>query len=139
VCRRHWAAAAGWGKPKDGPLYIVMSSDNRAGDDQNYLFTHRRLLSTVNLAEGSARLFANHRVSVGRPGEFRRPPFTRLRLIVSSALRRFRTALTDEGLLLGKLVFGSIAPRPPTLAPSVCLRLRSDVGDPSLHRALTKH
>jgi hypothetical protein len=30
-------------------------------------------------------------------------------------------------------------PRPPTLAPSVCLRLRSDVGDPSLHRALTKH
>jgi hypothetical protein len=30
-------------------------------------------------------------------------------------------------------------PRPPTLAPSVCLRLRADVGDPSLHRALTKH
>jgi hypothetical protein len=30
-------------------------------------------------------------------------------LIVSSAHLEFRTALTDEGLLLGKLAFGSLA------------------------------
>jgi hypothetical protein len=69
--------------------------------------------------------FSGRHVSVGRPGEFRRPIFTRLRSIVSSALRRVRTALTDEGLLLGKLVFGSIAPARPRWKPSVYIRLRS--------------
>jgi hypothetical protein len=69
--------------------------------------------------------FSDRHVSVGRPGEFRRPFFTRLRLIVSSALSRFRTALTDEGLLLGKMVFGSIALARPRWKPSACIRLRS--------------
>jgi hypothetical protein len=33
-------------------------------------------------------------------------------LVVSSAHLESRTALTDEGLLLGKMAFGSVMPRP---------------------------
>jgi hypothetical protein len=90
------------------PLFIVMSPDNRADDNQNYSFTQQQPLITVNFPRGNARLFSGYHVSVGRSGEFRRPFFTPTRSIVSSAHRRLRTALTDEGLLLGKLVFGSL-------------------------------
>jgi hypothetical protein len=69
--------------------------------------------------------FSGRHVSVGRPGEFRRPVFTRLRSFVSSALCEARTALTDEGLLLGKLVFGNIALVRPRWKPSACIRFRS--------------
>jgi hypothetical protein len=68
--------------------------------------------------------FSGRRVSVGRPGEFRRPVFTRLRSFVSSALCGARTALTDKGLLLGKWVFGSIAFVRPCWEPLACIRFR---------------
>jgi hypothetical protein len=45
-------------------------------------------------------------------------------LVVSSAHLEDGTALTDEGLLLGKMVFGSILPRPAGLSVSAHARLR---------------
>jgi hypothetical protein len=45
------------------------------------------------------------------------------KLVVSSDHLEGRTALTDEGLLLGKMAFGSILPRPARLLVSVHARL----------------
>jgi hypothetical protein len=45
-------------------------------------------------------------------------------LIVGSAHLKGRTTLTDEGLLLGKMVFGSVMPRPARCSASVSVRLR---------------
>jgi hypothetical protein len=45
-------------------------------------------------------------------------------LVVSSAHLEDGMALTDEGLMLGKMVFGSILPRPAGLSVSAHARLR---------------
>jgi hypothetical protein len=49
---------------------------------------------------------------MGRPWEFRSPFSPYEELFVSSAHLRSGTALTDEGLLLGNMAFGSILSRP---------------------------
>jgi hypothetical protein len=61
---------------------------------------------------------------VGRPWEFeaRFSPYEEL--VVSSAHLEDGTALTDEGLLLGKMAFGSILPRQARLSFSAHARLR---------------
>jgi hypothetical protein len=59
--------------------------------------------------------------SVGVPKPVFRPVKV---LIVSSAHLKGRTALTNEGLLLGKMVFGSVMPRPARWSASIRVRLR---------------
>jgi hypothetical protein len=49
---------------------------------------------------------------MGRPWEFRSPFFPYEELFVSSAYLRRGTALTDEGLLLGNMAFGSVLSQP---------------------------
>jgi hypothetical protein len=76
-------------------------------------------------SKGQNASFTLASVSVGRPVGVPKPVFHPVKvLIVSSAHLKGRTALTDEGLLLGKMVFGSVTPRPARCSASVSVRLR---------------
>jgi hypothetical protein len=83
---------------------------------QIYLFTPTITSHNGKVSKGKNTSFTRIRVSVGYPWEFRSPFSPCKELVVSSAL-------TDEGLLLGKMVFGSILPRPAGLSVSAHARL----------------
>jgi hypothetical protein len=76
------------------------------------------------VSKGQNTSFTRVRVSVGRSWEFRSPFSPYEELVVSSAYLEDGTTLTDEGLLLGKMVFGSILPRPAGLSASARARFR---------------
>jgi hypothetical protein len=91
---------------------------------QIYLFTPTITSHNGKVSKGQNASFTRIHVSVGRPWEFRSPFFTCEELVVSSAHLEDGTTLTDKGLLLGKMVFGSILPRPAGLSVSAHARLR---------------
>jgi hypothetical protein len=90
---------------------------------QIYLFTPTITSHNGKVSKGKNTSFTRIRVSVGYPWEFRSPFSPCKELVISSAHLEDKTALTDEGLLLGKMVFGSILPRPAGLSVSAHARL----------------
>jgi hypothetical protein len=89
------------------PFYSASAPDNRTYNRQIYLFTPTITSHNGKISKGQHASFTRIQVSVGRPWEFRSPLFARKELVVSSAHLGDGTALTDEGLLLGKTAFGS--------------------------------
>jgi hypothetical protein len=96
------------GQPKgQSPFYSALAPDNLADSTQIYLFTPTITLHNGKFSKGRACLLQGH-VSVWAirgSSEARFSPDKEL--VVCSALLGNRTALTDEGLLLGKVVFGT--------------------------------
>jgi hypothetical protein len=115
---------SGVGQPKSqSPFYSALAPDNLAGSTQIYLFTPTITSHNGKVSKGQNTSFTRMCVSVGRPWEFRSPFSPCKELVASSAHLEDRTALTDEGLLLGKMVFISILPRPAGLLVSSHARL----------------
>jgi hypothetical protein len=71
------------------------------------------------------RLFFQEKISVGRSWEFRIPFSPYEEFVRKSAHLRSGTALTDEGLLLGNMAFGSVLSRLAWIA-NFEPRIRSD-------------
>jgi hypothetical protein len=101
-------AAVGWGSPRVRPLFIVHQCPIIAPVTGKFTFLPRRSpLTTVKGPKGSTRLLLGSASAwaVRGSSEARFSPCEEL--IVSSAHLEDGTTLTDEGLLLGKMAFGS--------------------------------
>jgi hypothetical protein len=99
----------GVGKPKgQSPFYSASAPDNCVDNSQIYLFTPIIISLNSEVSKGQNTSFTRIRASVGRPWVFRSPFLPCERLVVSSAHLEDGTALTDEGLLLGKMAFRSV-------------------------------
>jgi hypothetical protein len=72
----------------------------------------------VNFSKGSTRLLPWQASVWAVHGSFEARFLPHKELVVSSAHLESGTALTDEGLLLGKMAFGSVTPRPARLLTS---------------------
>jgi hypothetical protein len=86
-----------------------MSPNNRADDDRIYRFTPVTTSHNGKFSKGSARLLLGSTSAWAVRGSSEAHSSPREGLVVSSAHLEVRTALTDEGLLLGKMAFGSLA------------------------------
>jgi hypothetical protein len=101
-------AAVGWGIPRVSPLFIVHQRPIIAPVTAKFTFLPRRpLLTTVKSPKGRTHLLLGSAPAwaVRGSSEARFSPCGRL--FVSSAHLGDGTALTDEGLLLGKMAFRS--------------------------------
>jgi hypothetical protein len=103
-------AAAVCGSPRVSPLFIVHQRPIIAPVTSKFTFLPRRQpLTTVKLPKGSARLLPGSASAwaVRGSSEARLSPCEEL--VVSSAHLEDGTTLTGEGLLLGKMAFGSFS------------------------------
>jgi hypothetical protein len=117
--------AVGWGSPRVSPLFIVHQRLIISPVAGKFTFLPRRSpLTTVKFPKGRTRLLLGSASAwaVRGSSEARFSPCEEL--VVSSAHLEDGTALTNEGLLLGKMVFGNFLPRPPGLLVSAHARLR---------------
>jgi hypothetical protein len=117
--------AMGWGSPRVSPPFIVHQRPIIAPVTGKFTFLPRRLpLTTVKFPKGRTRLLLGSASAwaVRGSSEARFSPCEEL--VVSSAHLEDGTTLTDEGLLLGKMAFGSFLPRPAGLSISAHTRLR---------------
>jgi hypothetical protein len=120
-CRsRQWSGVA----QESVPFYSALAPVNHARNMQIYLFTLMIASHNGKTSKGQNVSFTLASVSVGRPWEFRSPFSPCKESVVSSAHLEGRTTLTDEGLLLGKMVFGSVLPRPARLLVSAHVQFR---------------
>jgi hypothetical protein len=117
--------AVGWGSPRVNPLFYSASAPIIAPITRKFTFLPRRPpLTTVKFPKGRTRLLLGSASAwaVRGSSEARFLPYEEL--VVSSAHLEDGTALTDEGLLLGKMAFGSCLPRPAGLSVSAHARLQ---------------
>jgi hypothetical protein len=115
----------GVGQPKGQSLFIVHQRPIISLVAGKFTFLPRRPpLTTVNFPKGRTRLLLGSTSAWAFRGssEARFSPCEEL--VVSSAHLEDGTVLTDEGLLLGKMAFGSFLPRPAGLSVSAHTRLR---------------
>jgi hypothetical protein len=113
------------GNPSVNPLFIGRKRPLISRAARRFTFLPRRSpLTTVKFPSGRARLlpWRASAWAVRGSSEARFSPCAGL--VVSSTHLQGRTTLTDEGLLLGKMVFGSVMPRPARRLASVHMRLR---------------
>jgi hypothetical protein len=99
----------GVGQPKDRPLFYSESVPIIAPVTSKFtVLPRRQLLTTVKFSKGSAHhlLESASAWAVRGSSEAHSSPLEEL--VVSLAHLEDRTALTDEGLLLGKMAFGSL-------------------------------
>jgi hypothetical protein len=101
------STAAGWGNPRVGPPFIVCRRPIISRLMRVFTFLPSRTNLSMVISVGAPRVFLPGKSGVGRLWEFRSPFSPSEELFVSSAHLRGGTALTDEGLLLGNMVFGT--------------------------------
>jgi hypothetical protein len=100
-------AAVVWAAQGLVPFLSASTPDNRAGNRQIYLFTPTTTSHNGKISKGQHASFTGSASAwaVRGSSEARFSPCEGL--VVSSAHLEDGTALTDEGLLLGKMAFGS--------------------------------
>jgi hypothetical protein len=115
----------GWGSPRVSPLFIVHQRPIISPVAHKFIFLPQRSpLTMVKFPKGRTRLLLGSASVWAVRGSSEARFLLCEELVVSSAHLEDGTALTDEGLLLGKMVFGSILPRPAGLSVSAHARLR---------------
>jgi hypothetical protein len=102
------SAAVGWGSPRVSSLFYSASAPIITPISDKITFLPRRQpLTTVKFPKGSTRLFLGSVSAWAVRGSSEARFSPRDELVISSAHLEDGTALTDEGLLLGKMAFGS--------------------------------
>jgi hypothetical protein len=100
--------AVGWGSPRTSPLFIVHQHPIIVPVTGKFTFLPRRPpLTTVKSPKGRTRLLLGSAPAWAVCGSSGARFSPCERLVVSSAHLEDGTALTDKGLLLGKMAFGS--------------------------------
>jgi hypothetical protein len=118
-------AAVVWGSPRVSPLFIVHQCPIIAPVTSKFTFLPRRQpLTTVKFPKGSTRLLLGSASAWAVRGSSVARFSPCEELVVSSAHLKDGTALTDEGLLLGKMAFGSFY----HVRPSCRIRLTPGFG-----------